>query len=342
MTTIEIKMPDLATVDADVTLLRWLVEVGQTVQPGQPLFEIETDKASMDVEASVAGRLMAVYVQPGEQVAVGQLIAALEGVSTASVARSDTRPTANHDRQPAGQPVQHFVSPMLSSRVSLFARNKARRGSIDSIPLSAIQREVGRRMQYSKQTIPHFYLTTSANAERMAARRTPARLIWDAFFVYAAAKAITAFPRFACRLDNNRLVKNSNRAIGVAVDVEGELFVAAVENPLSLTLEQISERINTQAERIRQGDLAARRLTETTLTITNLGSENIDSFMAIVNPPEVAILSIGRVAPAVTVQGDQIVIQKRVALSLSADHRVVNGKYAAAFLSRIVSELEAL
>src|SRR5262249_16741121 len=97
-----------------------------------------------------------------------------------------------------------------------------------------------------------------------------------------------------------------------------------------------------KAERIRRGEPGAKTPLETCLTITNLGAENIETFLAIINPPEAAILAVGKVAPAVVPEGDRIVIQNRVSLSLSVDHRIVNGKYAARFLSRIVSELESL
>ena len=143
------------------------------------------------------------------------------------------------------------------------------------------------------------------------------------------------------RFDDDKLLLNPN-AIGVAADVDDILYVVPVENPLALTLAQISEQIRSRAEGIRNGDPSARKMSAASLTITNLGAENIESFQAIINPPEVAILAIGKIAPVVWAQAGQAVIQQRVSLSLSADHRVVNGKYAAKFLSKVVQEIESI
>jgi pyruvate dehydrogenase E2 component (dihydrolipoamide acetyltransferase) len=349
---VEIKMPDLATTDSDVTIVRWLIEVGQQVQRGQPLLEIETDKATMEVESIASGTLREVFAGAGDQVAVGQVIANVESEELVKVA-----PIAavTHDPAPvAVQPIAPTITPASATnqRQSLFARNKAKRGLMftaapDRLPLTANQREVGRRMLHSKQTIPHFYLTTSANAESLAARREAFRqqnikLAWDAFFVLAAARSLQTFDKMTYRLEGDTLIRRSTTAIGVAVDIDDALYVIAIDDPLNTTLEAISRSIEAKVAAIRQGDPAAKRMTETCLSITNLGAENIETFQAVINPPETAILAIGKVTPTVIAQGEQIMIQKRVAISLSVDHRVINGKYAAKFLSQLVKELEAI
>ncbi len=339
-------MPDLATADSEVTIVRWLVEPGKTVQRGQPLLEIETDKATMDVEAIATGTLTAVYAQAGERVTVGQLIATIEDSSTVSAASNVTQIEGTPNQR---SPVQTIpITAPQKERVSLFARNKAARTAEQAIPLTAIQRDAARRLQESKQTIPHYYLNTSANAERIvalhdeAARGTPPiRLVWDAFFVQATARALKVFERMQYRFEEDRLVRHSGDAIGVAADVEDILYVLPIENPLTLTIAQISEQIWSRVKRIRQGDASAKKLGNTNITISNLGAEKIESFQAIINPPEAAILAVGKITPAVIAQSEyQLAIQKRVSLSLSVDHRIVNGKYAARFLSRIVQEIE--
>lgn len=341
---VEIKMPDLATTDDEVTLVRWLVEVGQPVRLGEPLLEIETDKATMDVEAVAAGTLYAVHAQPGDRVAVGQVIAVIENDAPEVVAAS---PVAS-----APQPIISVQAAVATPSAppksgSFFARNKAARAQVQtngaSIPLSGLQREVARRLGESSQAIPHFYLTSSANAERIAVLRSEAsrKLVWDAFFVKAVASALQEFDRLRYRFDGDKLIPNPD-AVGVAANINDDLYVVPVENPLALTLEQISDQITSRVEQIRSGDASARKLSGTCITITNLGAENINSFQAIINPPEAAILAIGRIAPTVWPQDGQIIIQQRVSLSLSADHRVVNGKYAARFLSRVIHEIETM
>lgn len=338
-TEIEIKMPDLSTTDSEVTLLRWLIEVGERVGLGQALFEIETDKATMEVESVAAGVLKAIHVQPGERVAVGQLIAQI-----LSDQPSQSQVYREAEAKAPAPPVTVQAPRASSAKASLFARNKSARqtDSLQSIPLSPVQRETARRLQKSKLEVPHFYLSRSASAEAMLARKGQSNILWDAFFVQAVAKAAGSFERMRYRFDEDKLSRIPGDAIGVAVDIGDELFVVPVEHPLGQSLEQISERIASHTQRIRQGDAAAKRMGSTYLTISNLGGSGVESFTAILNPPETTILAIGSIAAVPHVRDGQLVVEHRVNLTLSVDHRAHSGKYAAAFLGRIVDELEAI
>ncbi|MFA5058320.1 MAG: 2-oxo acid dehydrogenase subunit E2 [Opitutaceae bacterium] len=344
---IEFKMPDLATTDSAIKVIRWLVEVGQPVKRGQPLLEVETDKAAMEVESIATGKLSAVHVQPGGAVAVGQTIAiiATEGGTAVSPPVSVPTPPV-----PAAAPAASPSAPPKKAG-GMFAKNRAatQKSATEeqkqSIALSPAQRTVARRMQESKQTIPHFYLQTSLNAERILARRTAAasqKIAWDAFFVYAVGRALKKFDRMGLRFETDHLVPSGTDAVGVAVDHAGELYVISIGDPAAKTPEQISGEIRALVEKLRSGDPEAKRLRPANITITNLGGANVETFTAIVNPPESAILAIGKVAPAAVVQEGEIVPQHRVSITLSVDHRVVNGKYAADFLGAIVQELESL
>jgi pyruvate dehydrogenase E2 component (dihydrolipoamide acetyltransferase) len=350
---VEIKMPDLATTDDSVTLLRWLIAVGQPVKRGQPLFEIETDKATMDVESVAEGVLASVHAEPGSQIPIGQVVAVVSSTEQAGAApalQKTEPPPAPVVVTPSAPPVSPVMAP---ARPSLFARNRAARQGTPvpaeapaeetSIALTTAQRTTARRLQQASQVVPHFYLTLSANAEPMAAARAASdELVWDAFFVRAIAQAAADFERMRCRFEDDRLVPIASDAVGVAADVDDDLYVIPIENPLALSLRGISDRIKRQVALIRQGDAPARRLGRTYLTISNLGGAGIESFAPIINPPEPAILGIGQIAPVPHVQDGQIIIQRRVTLTLAVDHRVASGKYAAAFLQRIVSELEAI
>jgi pyruvate dehydrogenase E2 component (dihydrolipoamide acetyltransferase) len=233
----------------------------------------------------------------------------------------------------------------------MFARNRAAaaatlpKAPAIAIPLTVAQRVAGKRLQESKQTIPHFYLQTNVNAAAMIARRKaaePAKLAWDAFFVLAVAKAMAKFDRFRCRLDGERLVPVESDAIGVAIDQENELYVVPVASPAAKTVEQISDEIRQSVERLRSGDPEARKIRPALMTVTNLGVCDVESFIPVINPPEAAILGIGRVRPTPVVQQNgEIGIEHRAMLTLSVDHRVASGKYAAGFLAAIVKELEA-
>jgi len=348
---VTMRMPDLATTGSAVKVVRWLIEVGRPVRRGEPLLEVETDKAVMDVESVVTGTLASVSVQPGDEVAVGQVIArfdAAEGTASApapaveavtAAARSTQKPTSAAPRREAES---------SSARVSFFARNRAaRRGGqrpVESIPLGVAAKTLARRMRESKQNVPHFYLQVTADAAPMAARRAASgrSLAWDAFFVHAAGKALEQYPRMCYRFEDDRLVAQKADAVNVAVDLDDGLFSVAVERPARRTPEEISDAIRAGVERLKSGDPRARMTPRGDLTVSNLGGTGVDAFAAIINPPESAVLAVGRVRDEAVVVDGRVAVGSRVTLTLSVDHRVVNGKYAAGFLKAIVAELEAL
>jgi pyruvate dehydrogenase E2 component (dihydrolipoamide acetyltransferase) len=321
---IPLKMPDLATTGGAIKVVRWLVEPGRKVRRGEPLLEVETDKAVMPVEAASAGRLKALVAVEGAEIDAGQTIAILEG-------------------EPAEPP----------PRMSFFSRNRQSRAKgkptstaprPPALALSIPQKVAARRLAESQRTVPHFYLQTSANAGPMAARRAAAKddpLTWDAFFVHAAGKALRAFERMRCRYEDDHLIP-APEAIGVAVDLDGDLFTLVVDDPAGKSVEAISREIEARAARLRAGDPQARMSRAARLTISNLGGSGIESFAAVINPPESAILAVGKVMPVVTVVEGQVAVQQRVNLTLSVDHRVASGKYAAGFLGAIVSALESI
>jgi pyruvate dehydrogenase E2 component (dihydrolipoamide acetyltransferase) len=339
---IEFKMPDLATTDSEIKVIRWLVAAGEPVKRGQALLEVETDKAMMEVESIATGTLKAARVAVGDAISAGQLIAVIETGVAGPVGAAASVPV------PAATAVA--APPATKPAGGMFAKNRAATAKPAaagpaSIPLTATQRTVARRMQVSKQTAPHFYLQASVNAEPMIRLRTaaaPVKIAWDAFFAQAVARALKKFDRLGCRFETDHLTPAGTAGIGVAVDHEGELYVIALADPAAKTVPQISDELRTKVEKLRAGDPEARQLRPAALTITNLGATRVEAFTAIISPPEAAILAIGRVTPTAVVEAGGIVAQHRVTLTLSADHRVVNGKYAADFLSEVVRELEAL
>jgi pyruvate dehydrogenase E2 component (dihydrolipoamide acetyltransferase) len=343
------KMPDLATTGSAMTLTRWLVRPGEPVVRGQKLMEVETDKAAMEVESAVTGMLQETRPGPGELVCAGDIIAVIETAEVVTPKAADEFAVA-----PGGSPVQlRTAAPRKSG--GLFARNReaasqagtssaSSRSSGGAIPLSVARRVAGRRLQHSKQTVPHFYLQTSANAGAVIHRRKaalPAKLAWDAFFVHAASRVLPRFEQLSCRFEDESLLPANTDAIGVAVDIEGDLFVIPVEAAAQKTIEQISGEILAGAAALRTNEPGSRKSKPACFTITNLGGADVETFTAIINPPEAAILAVGRIRPVVVAQGDTgFAVEQRVNLSLSVDHRVVSGRYAADFLGALVAAIE--
>ena len=365
---VEMTMPDLSTTDEDITVVQWLVEVGKPIRQGQPILEVQTDKATMEIESFVTGTLQEVLVGPEDKVEVGQVIARVDAASSASAsspaAPQSLTPSAT-PIEPAPMPQPPTTSPAVPAAVQpkkgMFARNRQRLAQQTSgapqlapaaagaakmsVSLSLVQRTVARRMQQSKLTAPHFYLQTSFNAAAIIALRDatrPEKVAWDAFFVRAAAKAVKRFSRMAARFENDHLVAAGTDAIGVAVDLDGDLFVVPVTEAADRNPLHISRQIRQDVERLRSGDSDARRLHPAVMTITNLGACNVEAFIPIINPPESAILAIGKISPAVVAVDGTIAVQQRGCLTLAVDHRVANGKYAADFLGAIVQGLETM
>jgi pyruvate dehydrogenase E2 component (dihydrolipoamide acetyltransferase) len=333
----KMKMPDLATTGSAMTLLKWLVEPGAAVQRGQMLLEVETDKACMEVESTATGTLREVRFHPGDPVSAGEIVAIIE---TSEVAAS-----------PA-----HSPTPKPTKSGGMFARNREAAAppvtastvtttSAVPVPLSVARRAAGRRLQQSKQSIPHFYLQTSANAGAMIARRKaalPEKLVWDAFFVHAASRVLLEFEQLTYRFEDETLLPANSTAIGVAADIEGDLYVMPVEGAAQKSAEEISREIRAAADALRRNEPGSRKNQPGLLTITNLGSADIETFTAIINPPEAAILAIGKIRPVVVARGEGFAVEQRVNLTLSVDHRIVSGKYAAEFLGALVSKIENL
>jgi pyruvate dehydrogenase E2 component (dihydrolipoamide acetyltransferase) len=342
----EMTMPDLAATESEIRIARWFIQPGQKVERGQPLVEVETDKATMEIESVASGVLMEVLAQVDRAVSVGQVIGVLE---------VECLPPGAACAGPASQAVAALPAATappgtIAGRVDgMFARKRMAVASPAApgagVVPNVAQRTAARRLQESKQTIPHFYLQISANASTIVARREaagPVKPAWDAFFVLAVARAIGRFDRFRCRLEAERFVPVGCDAVGVAIDLEGELYVVPVASPAAKTVEDISDEIRRGVQRLQSGDPEARRIRPALITVTNLGVSNVESCIPIINPPEAAILGVGRAMPApVARQDGRVAVEQRVWLTLSVDHRIAGGRYAGDFLGAIVKELES-
>jgi pyruvate/2-oxoglutarate dehydrogenase complex dihydrolipoamide acyltransferase (E2) component len=354
---IEVKMPDLSTTGSGLIVLKWLVEVGASVKRGDALVEVETDKATIAVEAAHAGVLKKQLVQADETVLPGEVIAIVEvqqlkpltttsgNASPAESARQPSRRSDDDGKE--SDPKAAAALGASGERVGMFARNRASRheASATSTPLSTVQRVVARRMVQSKQTIPHYYLQASACVDgicRDRAHSSDTKIAWDAYFACAVAKSLKRFPKMCCRFQDDYLVSQPSGAIGVAVDVNGELYVVPIRDAAAKSAVQISNDLRTAYRQLKAGsEHESKRLQPADITVTNLGMTAVESFLPIINPTEAAILGIGRIQPQPVAVDSQVVIQQRVTLTLAVDHRIVNGKCAAEFLGSVVEELES-
>lgn len=404
---INVIMPALGVAQQTGTLLKWLKAEGDTVGKGEPLMEVESDKATVEVEAAGAGILSNVAAKPGDVVPVGQVIGLL--LAPGEVTSNPTRPGSGQalpegegktksrlqDRTapPAssnpplspfakGGSKGDFATPVLASPK---AKRIAREQSIDLtslagsgpggtiiardvltapstpaqqpkeltrsdeiVPLTPMRRIVGQRMTQSKQSAPHFYISMDIDMTMVDKLRSDAKQRGDEiipsindFILHACAHTLRAFRSLNATFTEQGIKLHADINLGMAVALEEGLVVPVIRNADQKSLTELAQQSRQLAEKAQNKKLFPLDYEGGTFTVSNLGMLGVDSFTAIINPPQCAILAVGRVALRVVADAGMFAIKPIMTATLSADHRVVDGAMAARFLSAVKRALEA-
>jgi pyruvate dehydrogenase E2 component (dihydrolipoamide acetyltransferase) len=218
--------------------------------------------------------------------------------------------------------------------------------SYREVPLSQMRKTIARRLTASMQEAPHFYLTRSINMEAAATWReklnalSPTKISFNDLIIKAVAMALRKHPYLnaAWMGDHIRLYQDIH--IGFAVAVDEGLIVPVIRHADRKGLSEIATETATLAQKARERKLSPEEYTGSTFSISNLGMFGIEEFTAVINPPEAAILAVGAIQPTPVVKGDKIEIERRMRVTLSCDHRVVDGATGAAFLATLTELLE--
>jgi len=365
--------------------LRWLKAVGDTVAPGDPLAEIETEKAVVEIESAVAGQLVETLVQPDEEVAVGARIAWVED-GKAETAAEVRAPVAAPQVAKSPEPSKPTVAPSAAPRSSPAARRLAAErgvnlanvrgtgpgGSIQledvqraadarqapgvatpaagspRVQLSPMRRAMARAVALSNATIPQFAVGRSVDWTEILAFRAKAAsgLSANDFLLQAVARSLSEFPGLNGIFvgDPNspdaHVRPSSGAHIGLVVALADGLVVPVFHSVEGLSLTELAQRRTELVERARGGRLRQEDATGATFTISNLGAQGPDWFTAILNAPESGILAVGRMRDVPVARSGAVVVRPVSELTLTVDHRMVDGKLAAEFLARIVQILE--
>ena len=216
-----------------------------------------------------------------------------------------------------------------------------------SVPLSRMRRLIGERMTSSKQTAPHFYLNMDVDMTGVEARRDalkqqgagPVPSIND-FILKAVSQALSESPAMNAAWTDGEIRRFTEVNLGVAVAVDEGLMVPVIRKADRLGLDELARRSRELATQAQSGRLKPADYQGGTFTVSNLGMFGVDSFVAIINPPQCGILAVGRVAPRVVPHGGDIAVRSTMTMTLSADHRVVDGAIGARFLQRVKEHLE--
>ena len=363
----DVIMPMLGMAQETGKVLRWLKQDGESVRKGEPLLEVETDKVTVEIEAPADGTLAGVRVAEGTEVPVGEVIALVLAEGEAAPV-ADTKPRATREVEAiAAAPVTIPASaPTTKRKRGRLASPKARRlaqergidldsltgsgpnGAIVAADISERPRAaapadsrvwqvMAERMQHAWQEVPHFYLHRDVDASRLQSWKSvaPEGTSVTDLLIKACAEALKRHPRVNAGASHENSVN-----VGVAVATEEALIVPVVHGADSLSLAQISERRKHVVQAARAGKLRPDDVQGGTFTISNLGMYGVDAFQAIVNTPQAAILAVGRTTERPWVVGGELVVRPVMTLSVSFDHRVVDGARGAEFLDTLASLIE--
>jgi len=387
---IPILMPKAGQTMEEGTLVKWHVAPGANIKKGDVIFEIETDKANMEVEATDAGRLSRIVLPEGKTLAVLQPVAYLadnDADVDAFIASQGGPPPPQPSPGVPGEGERLRGEDLAPSAVvesgraksSPAARKIAAQRGIDlsslstgsgpggriistDVPLQAppgksapaptgvtrkrmsqMRRAIAKNLLLSKQTIPHFYVRLTIDAVPLFAfyqgEKTRYPVSLNDVVVMACAKTIMEFPAFRSRLENDEIIESSNANIGVAVAMDDGLIVPVVMMAERLSLQQIAAETKRIAANAKSGKIEG--MGSGVFTITNMGMFGVEEFGAIINPPEAAILAVGMAREAVVVKDGAMRAGRVMTMTLSADHRVIDGATAAKFLARLKVILES-
>jgi pyruvate dehydrogenase E2 component (dihydrolipoamide acetyltransferase) len=368
-------MPRLSLTMKEGTVVEWFKKEGDMVKKGEPLVEVLSEKATYDVEAPASGVLRKILAEEGTDVPVagtlGIITAPDEGLPEIEVGATPPAVEAEEavaapERKLKERIERRIIASPAAKRLAMEhgidltqIRGSGPDGRIveedvrrpieamrtmprvrEVVPLTGIRKTAAERVSLSAQTAPQSTITMEVDMSNAAKLRGGVAVSYTDMLVKAVAKALTEHPIINSTLEKEQIKIFADINIGVAVATETGLIVPVIRAANGKTLIEISSTLKELIEKAKQSKLAKEELTGGTFTITNLGMYGVEVFTPIINPPETAILGVGRVAEKPIVVEEQIVVRPVMQLSLTFDHRVVDGAPAAQFLQKIKKFLE--
>jgi pyruvate dehydrogenase E2 component (dihydrolipoyllysine-residue acetyltransferase) len=382
----EVKLPRLGQGMESGTIVRWLKSEGEEVAKGEPLYELDTDKVTQEVEAEASGVLLKIAISEGE-VEVGRTIAFIgaEGESVTAVeAPAPAKP--REEAPPAPKEETRVSEPTTNGRVkaSPLARRLARERGIDlasvqgtgpdgrivaedversevsapaprapappaevtSTPLSNVRKTIARRLTQA-WTVPAFMLTVSADmtrANELVARRREldpdVRVTVTDLLTKVCAQALMRHLDMNVQFTDDALLAFPNANVGIAVAAPQGLVVPVVHAAERLTLAEIAQVRGDLVGRAREAKLRAEDIEGGTFTISNLGMFEVDQFVAVLNPPQASILAVSATRDQVVPIDGELHVLPMMTMTLTCDHRAVDGATGANFLKTVKASLE--
>ena len=402
-----VTMPKLSDTMLEGTLVKWRKKKGDKVEVGDILAEVETDKATMEMESFDDGTISELYVEEGAVIKVGDEIALILGDGETADSAAKAKPAAAEKKTSApstsvapaakipAAPAPRGAAPAATGRIkaSPLARKIAASRGVNlssiagtgpggrivrkdvetaptggvggalsavptiraahgiageekSIPLSGMRKTIAERLLASKTQIPHFYLSVTMDGgplmalrkelNAMAEKDGGQKLTVNDFILLAAARAAAEVPKINAAYDGDAIIEYKDVNLAVAVAIEDGLITPVIKKANTLSLREISVAMKDLAAKARGKKLKPEEYQGGTITLSSLGGFGIDSFLAIINPPQSFILGVGAITKQPVVnEHDQIVVGHRLVISGSGDHRVIDGAVGAEYMNAL-------
>ena len=396
-------MPRLSDTMKEGMIAKWLKAEGDPVEKGEAIVAIQSDKATLEVEAYESGVLRRIVVREEEVVPLGEAIAIiagpdddLSGLETAAEPAASAPPPAP---KPEAAPAAEAPPSTGRIKASPLARKMAAQMGVDlasvqgrgpggritkrdilgaseappapastpatavapvprtpvqvtredeAVSLSPMRKIIAQRLTESKTTVPHFYITIEVDMGATLALRAQineqcqdrVKVTINDLVLKAAGMALAKFPRVNSSFDGERVIRRGRVNVGIAVAMDDGLVVPVIRDCDQKALAEIGAEARDLVERGRQGKLTEEEYTGGTFTVSNMGMLNVENFAAIINPPEAALLAVASVRKVPVIEADAVVPGDRMKMTLSGDHRVMNGQVACEFLDEIRRLLE--
>ena len=343
----EFTMPSLGAEMEHGTLLEWKISVGDYVKKHDIIAVIDTDKAAIEVESFGEGTVEKLIAEPGEQIPVGTVMALIRENNESVAPPTDPKSA-----------LRIKISPLARMRASQLnidtsnikgtgpegviteddIRNNSTASKFKDSHTESMKKVIAAAMTKSKREIPHYYLSNEINLENAldwlekynSDHPITERIVYAAMLIKSVVHAIKTVPGFNGFYTNNEYKASESIHIGMAISLRGGgLMTPALLHTDKLSLVEIMSKLTDLVGRTRTGKLKSAELSDSTITVTNLGELGVDSVFGVIYPPQVALVGFGKISP-----------KKTIITTLAADHRVTNGLLGSRFLSTIAEILQ--
>jgi pyruvate dehydrogenase E2 component (dihydrolipoamide acetyltransferase) len=393
---IKLVMPELSATAGEMQVIRILKNIGDYIKLGEPIIEVQTDKANVEVESYAEGYLKYFACGEGDMLASGSPIAIIgdkneavdeiiifsqpeetaseekkngikgpktidisTGISTGtSSSRTSATPLAKRIAREAGIDISTINGTGPGGRIvkeDVLAAIHAKPSTIPApspqkhftVELSRMRKTIAEKLSYSFKEIPHFYLSVSVNMEKAVVmkkkiqkRHPDQKFTYTDLLIKITSRALKEFPAVNFIYQDEKIIQLSLPNISLAISTDEGLITPTIVSPADINLAEISAYSKDVASRTKLGKLSLKELEPAAITISNLGMFGIEEFNAIINPPQASILAVGAITEELRLKGGRICEVPYMKLTLSVDHRIIDGVLAARFLNYIKECLE--